>query len=494
MKESSPCSIKRSGERREVLLVFPGKYRTHNPQVPLSLLYIASPLMRAGYDVKILDMRIQDYRNFKIDNPLFIGISSMSGLQIHHALEFAKNVKTGNLSCPIVWGGIHPTLLPQQTIANKYVDMIVRGEGETAIVQLANALARYEPLSNVPSITYKTEKEVKSNPEGKIVDLDRIPIDLPYDLLRLDEYPAFKAGRFHLQTSRGCPHSCGFCYNSVFNHCRWRGKNARRVLDEIEYVIGEYPHVKIVDPIDDNFFADKKRVEEICEGIIARRLNITWRANCRFDYACKYSKDFLALLEKSGCTELDFGAESGSPRLLELINKGVSPEEMKETVRRLKHFAPSIEPYASWISGLPTETYDDLKMTFNLMDEMSEINEKTQHFGVFVYTPFPSPILSALGEGFEPARSLEEWGNVDVFHYSPSWHSKSYVSKLHAISAITRYAFFPASRMKERKSAYRLAYGILNAVEKYRWKHRYFGFPVELRFIDGIARRFRGYI
>ncbi len=477
-----------------VLLVFPGKYGTHNSQVPLSLVHIASPLQHAGYGVKILDMRLEDYQAFNIGDPVFVGISCMSGLQIRYALEFAEHVKAENGSVPVVWGGVHPTLLPEQTIVNPNVDVLVRGEGETTVVQLADALAKRQSLDSVPSITYKVKNEVRSNPQGKPVDLDTIPIDLPYDLLRLDEYPAFKAGRFHLQTSRGCPHSCGFCYNSVFNNCRWRGKSANRVLEEIEYIKGKYPHVKIIDPIDDNFFAVRARVEEFCRGLLKRDLDIAWRANCRFDYVSAYNRDFVGLLEKSRCMELDFGAESGSPRILKLINKGVTPEQMTDTVLKLKNWAPSIEPYASWISGLPTETYDDLKMTFDLMDKMVEINEKTQHFGVFVYTPFPSPILSELGAQFEPAQSLEKWGNVDVFHYSPSWHPKKYVSKLHTISAVTRYAFFPASRMKERNLAYRFAYGTLNSMAKYRWKHRYFSFPLEMRLVDSIARRFRGYV
>lgn len=114
----------------EVLLVFPGKYRAPNPQIPLNMLHVAYPLVNAGYQVRVLDMRLDDYRTFKLGNPLFVGIGTMSGFQIRFALEFAKKVRQELPSCPIVWGGVHPSLLPEQTAANPFVDVVVRGEAE----------------------------------------------------------------------------------------------------------------------------------------------------------------------------------------------------------------------------------------------------------------------------------------------------------------------------------------------------------------------------
>jgi hypothetical protein len=91
-------------------------------------------------------------------------------------------------------------------------------------------------------------------------------------------------------------------------------------------------------------------------------------------------------------------------------------------------------------------------------------------------------------------QSLDEWARIDMFHFKPPWHSKKYVEKLHAISAVTRYAFYPESRMKEHSTPYRLAYKILQRMAKTRWKHRYFGIPVELRIVNSFARRSRGYV
>jgi radical SAM superfamily enzyme YgiQ (UPF0313 family) len=439
-------------------------------------------------------MRLEDYRQVQVGKPIFVGISCMSGLQIKYALEFAKHMRTQNASCPLVWGGIHPTLLPEQTAINEYVDIVVRGEGELIIKDLANTLALNRPLDDVAGITYAINGTVINNPDGKIIDLDSIPIALPYELLQMEKYPSFKSGRFHIQTSRGCPHRCGFCYNLVFNKSRWRGKSAKRVLDEIEYITEKYPNLKIIDPIDDNVFVDEYRVKEICQGLLDRKLGVQWRANCRFDYLSNYDRDFLELIAKSGCVELDFGGESGSERLQQLICKDVTAEEMLRSVGNLRRFAPSIEPYVSWMSGLPGETDEDLEETFDLMDRMREVNPKTQHYGIFVYTPFPSAVMPYLPSEFTPPQSLEEWSNIQVFHFNPPWHSKKQIEKLHTISAVTRLAFYPESRIKERGVIYKLAYVIVNRIEKYRWRHRNFGFPIELRIVDAVAKKFKGFL
>ena len=167
---------------------------------------------------------------------------------------------------------------------------------------------------------------------------------------------------------------------------------------------------------------------------------------------------------------------------------------MLQSVENLKRWAPSIEPYVSWMSGLPGETNEDLNQTFDLMDKMSKVNPKTQHYGIFVYTPFPSPLTRALPAQFSPPQSLEDWGSIHVFHFDPPWHSNAQVAKLHTISAVTRLAFFPQARIKERTLAYKCAYTIMNRIEKYRWKHRYFGFPVELKIVDAVARKAKGFL
>ena len=494
MSGNEISALKSCESQQEIVLVFPGKYKSTNPQIPLSLIHIADPLIRAGYGVRIFDMRVEDYNDFNLGRPVFVGISSMSGTQIRFGLDFAKKVRSESPSCPIVWGGVHPSLQPEQTAQSMYVDIVIRGEGELIIAKLADKLAAGKPLDNVEGITYKVDEMIKTNPDAPLIDLDCIPIDLPFDLLLLDKYPSIKNGRFHIQTSRGCPHLCGFCYNLTYNKRKWRGKSSKRVSDEIEYVLKKFPKTKIIDIIDDNFFVDKKRVEEICREIVNRKFALTWRASCRFDYLATYDKDFVDLLAKSGCFELDFGGETGSERLQSLICKDVTYEQIIKSLENLKVWGSNIEVYISWVSGLPTETDEDLEATFDLMDKVSGIYSRTQHFGLFIYTPYPSPIMDPLLKGFKSPKTLEEWGDVEVYRFNPPWHSKRQVKKLQTVSSVSLLAFYPRDRICETSIYFRLGYKVLNQIEKYRWRHRYFSFPVELRIVDWVTRRLKGYL
>ena len=478
----------------DVLLVFPGRYRAPDPQVPLQLLHVAAALRRAGYRPRIYDMRLHDHRNLSLGEPLFVGITAMSGPQIRYGVEFAQHVRAARPGCPIVWGGVHPTLLPEQTVASPSADIVVRGECELSVGPLADALAAGASLHDVPGITFQEGDEACSTADAALIDLDDIPLELPWDLLELERYPTLQAGRVHLQTSRGCPHRCGFCYNTGFNGRRWRGKSAARVVDEMAFLLQRFPATKILDPVDDNFFVNRQRAEDVCTGILERGLYVAWRANCRFDYLAKYDGEFLALVQRAGCMELDFGGESGSPAMQQFVAKDVTAEEILCSVEKLARYAPQIDPFASWLSGLPGETFADMECTFDLMDAMERANPRTQHYGIFLYTPFPSPLLDALPAEFTPPQSLEEWGDIEVFHFLPPWHDPAYVRKLQGVSAVTRWAFFPRSRVEEHGPAFRTAYGALNAAARYRWRTRRFDRPLELQLANEAARRLRGFL
>jgi len=95
---------------------------------------------------------------------------------------------------------------------------------------------------------------------------------------------------------------------------------------------------------------------------------------------------------------------------------------------------------------------------------------------------------------FQPPQSLEEWGDIEVFHFLPPWHSTRYVKKLQAISAVTRYAFYPRSRIDEHGLAFKVAYGAVNKAARYRWKHRQFDHPVELKLANLAAQKLRGFL
>jgi len=170
----------------DVVLVYP-KVRLDRPiweeiRIPLGLLTIATPLDIAGYKVKIIDQRVEKYwKKILLDElkkePICVGISSMTGPQIKYALEVSKLVKQ-NSNIPVVWGGVHPSLLPEQTLKNDFVDIVVQGEGEETFYELVRALKDKSTLNGIKGIWYKEDGKLKRNPPRPFIDLNQQPFYL----------------------------------------------------------------------------------------------------------------------------------------------------------------------------------------------------------------------------------------------------------------------------------------------------------------------------
>ena len=138
-----------------ILLVDPGPKGQQNLHIPLALLHVAKSLDDNGYKVKILDTRIHDYRDVNLDDVIFVGIPTMtSPVQISLGLAVARYIKEKRRDLPIIWGGTHPSILPKETIKNPYVDIVVRGEGEDTLLELAqkiDARQSWQSIKGIPS-------------------------------------------------------------------------------------------------------------------------------------------------------------------------------------------------------------------------------------------------------------------------------------------------------------------------------------------------------
>ena len=191
-----------------------------------------------------------------------------------------------------------------------------------------------------------------------------------------------------VHTSRGCPWRCSFCYNVAVHNRSYRVKSPSRVLEEIEYVVKRFNVHHIDFTMEDEFFINKKRVREILEGIVERKLNIRWEAFIRFDTLSRLDDDFMELMVKSGITELSFGAESGSQRILDdIVLKDVKVEQIIEGIERLKRF--KIGHLVSFICGFPTESKSDLKKTFKLIERLSKNNPYFYNQCIYLFCPIP---------------------------------------------------------------------------------------------------------
>ena len=313
--------------RKRVVLVYPriikGWQALSRADIPMSLLCISTSLVNEGYDLKIIDQRVESrwesiLRQELQEDPLCVGVSSMTGPQLRHALQISKMVKAYGNS-PVVWGGIHPSLLPEQTLSNENIDIVVQGEGEETFPELIQALEGKRVLSSVKGIWYKENGHMKSTGMRSFVDLNKQP-SLPYHLTELRKYTRTMFGIEHLNfsTSRGCPHQCTFCFNAAFDKKRWRPMEPELTVQRIKDFVQKY-NVKGLIFIDSNFSFDLHRGRRILEGILKEDLNVPIsKINVDIYTILKMDDKDFALLERVGCRRLPVAVESGSEKSSDL--------------------------------------------------------------------------------------------------------------------------------------------------------------------------------
>lgn len=498
--------MNKNNNKPRALLVFPGRKESVFPEIPLPLLYLSWALKKIDFIPEILDMRICDYRKYRLKDYVFVGITSLSGPTIRNGIQFVKHIRRHISHVPVVWGGVHPSLLPEQTLKSEYVDIIVKSEGEKTIQELALAIRDGKDFSNIKGIGFKEGKELIINPDREFMDLNTIDVELPYELLDMNKY---QMEYFPVHTSRGCPFNCGFCYNTAFNKRRWRYKEAERVVDELEFVVKRFGAKRISFAWEDEFFVSNKRVWNICEGIIRRGLNIEWHSFCVFRNFLKVDNDFVKLLERAGCASLTFGAESGSNRILKtIVNK---PQDVESMVKATEKIAKtSIGQTVSFMCGFPTESSGDWERTIHLINRLVEINPKIYVNGVFMYTPYPgTPLFNLIRKdyGYQIPRSLEAWSHFGVFRNvgKMPWLNSVSVRKYKTISILTRFPFYQKdwgyqdvgkvmAGSRYSKSPRKQIYYLFAIMARWRWRHKFFRLPLEWWLLEKILEKVRGFV
>ncbi|MFQ5443964.1 MAG: B12-binding domain-containing radical SAM protein, partial [Nitrospinales bacterium] len=407
---------------------------------------------------------------------------------------------------PLVWGGVHVTLLPEQSLESPYCDVVVRGEGEITVRELAGKLQNNEDLSGVRGITFKKGNQIISNPDRDFMDMDEIDVELPYDLVEMDKY---SISSFPVHTSRGCPFRCGFCYNTAFNKRSWRYKSAIHVVDEIEYVVKKFGVKEISFTWEDEFFINVKRVKKFCEELIRRNIKVKWNAFCHPNTFSKVNAELLELLENAGCDNLSLGGESGSQRVLdEIIKKDNKIETLLKATETLSK--TKIRQIVSFMSGMPTETESDLQLTLKLIDKLSRINPNIYVNGIFLYTPYPgTPMFDLVVEqyGYEIPDSLDKWAEFGIYRNvgNINWQPPHYIEKCKTISILTRFPFLKKefsfndisggiAGERFNKFPFNLAYYFFAKDAVFRWKHRLFKFSYEWKLLEQGLEKLRGFV
>jgi anaerobic magnesium-protoporphyrin IX monomethyl ester cyclase len=286
---------------------------------PLCLLALASTLRQANFEVVIIDAAIEPAYRTRIEcevvDALCIGISVLTGPMIKGAVEIAQTLKANHRWLPIIFGGWHPTLMPDETLSEPYVDAVVRGQGEVTIVEIAQALAARRSLANIAGVSWKNRGEHQHNPERPVAPLDALPLPA-FDLTDFDAYQELSGQRqIGYATSVGCPYACNYCTDMVFYKRRFNALSAERVVAELVELVTRY-RIDEVALLDSNFPVQIARALEIARGILESGVKFRWTFQASTDFLCRMSEDDVRLLGKSGVTHMGFGTESTSEAVL----------------------------------------------------------------------------------------------------------------------------------------------------------------------------------
>ena len=292
----------------------------------LGIAYIASVLEKDGKDIAILDCTAEGLFNIhNIENrlkeypsPRFIGITSTTPL-INNGFKIAKLCKQIFPDASIVFGGVHPSVMTEETLVNSVVDFVVRDEGEMTVRELVDGISP----SQIDGLSWKDNGKIIHNSQRQLIkDLNKIPPPA-YHLLPMKKYrPAIGSYKrlpaMSMFATRGCPGRCTFCHRTFYG--KLRARSARNIIEEIMILKRNYG-IKEITFYDDTFTTFKNVISEFCERIIYDKVDITWSCFTRVNHI---DIEILKCMKEAGCHLVLFGVESADEQILKNINKKVS--------------------------------------------------------------------------------------------------------------------------------------------------------------------------
>jgi radical SAM superfamily enzyme YgiQ (UPF0313 family) len=380
---------------------------------PLSLLCLASPLLRAGFEVKLVDNLISpDYESTilrETEDALCLGISVLTGPHIGAAIRVSRAVKKLRPDLPIVFGGWHASLATEQTLREPFVDAIVRGQGELTLLEFTQRIANRQDWHGVRGLSFKDgDGKIVHEPERPVANVNDLPAPA-YHLADPSVYAAESGVRQLAYTSSvGCPYQCNYCTDQVFYKRRFNAYRVERVINELSELVPRYD-IEHVPFFDSNFLVDRKRAVAIAKGIVESGVKFQWDFQTSTDFLALMSEDDVRLLAESGVHHIGFGTESASQEVLALMNKRFQHvEQMVETARKTS--LAGIHVVFNIILGYPGETEAHRQQTFRVMSDIAKEYSNVS-FSPNIFTPYPGiPIWPQLKEmGVHEPQSLEEW-------------------------------------------------------------------------------------
>jgi radical SAM superfamily enzyme YgiQ (UPF0313 family) len=377
---------------KKIALVTPPvtqKVAHHPLYPPLGLTYMAAVLEQNNFEVRIIDSPVlcfdhqQIRKELEAYQPSIVGIGSMTPT-FESAIQCAKAAKEAVPDAQVLMGGPHATFADAEILtAEEAVDVIVRGEGEETIVEIAEQ----KKLGDIKGISFRKNAQIiRTAQRPYIQNLDALPSPA-YHLLPMKKYNITGRNLLPIISSRGCPFQCPFCVASQMFGQQFRARSPKNVLDELEWLRDEYGAEGITFQ-DDTLTFDKKRTLDICDGMIQRKIGLHWGCGTRADVV---TKEILAKMKQAHCDEIMFGVEAGCQRMRDLLKKRVSTTQIENAIKWTKE--TGIFVTVSVILGYPGETAKTLQESLDFVRKVEPDEVWLCHA-----TPYPGTCLREIVE------------------------------------------------------------------------------------------------
>ncbi|MCO4762525.1 MAG: B12-binding domain-containing radical SAM protein [Myxococcales bacterium] len=486
-----------------ILLYNPPSSGQRKPILPCSLLAIGA-LLEGRHDYEIIDGNLLGLPSLPGDTiellsrqihrtgADILAVTVMPGPQLQDAVPLCAALKRRHPGLKVIWGGYFPSQHWATALGAEYVDYVLRGHSERAMVSLCDALAAGEIRPEIQGVCWRDEAGVPQ--DGGMPKLPKpaeLP-DWPHHKVDVAAYlrPTFLGSRtIGHHSSYGCPFFCGFCAVVNMVNGAWVPDEADRVAATVRMLVEQHG-ANAIEFYDNNFFVSEKRVRRFCEQI--KDLGIAWWGEGRIDTMMKFSDDSWQLMADSGLKMVFLGAESGSDETLARMNKGgkQSAAQTLEMAAKMRRYG--IVPEYSFVLGNPPDPQADVLNTMAFVRKVKEVNPDTEVI-LYMYTPVPldgTLFEDAKNSGFAFPETLDGWVSEDWQNFAQRrstgmpWLSYSVEQQLQDFERVLN-AYHPTSTLTHLTPWRRR---ILRMASAWRYKTQMHRWPLELRALHKVLR------
>lgn len=376
------------------------------PYFPLGIATVASVLRERGHQITVWDLHAESCSRGDVARKaaeIAPGTYGMAGISaMSHSYPYVKwlisVLKESHPNTPVVLGGPLASTVPEIVIREIGADVAVIGEGEETLPELAAALEGARPLASVSGIAYADGDHVTTTAARQAVrELDTVPFPA-WDLMPMDRYlercerllDQDTYGTINIMASRGCPYECCYCDHTIKGY-GVRRRSVDHVLAEIQGLqefLGD--RLQSLYFVDDSFSINRKWILEFCERFARLPQRPHWTCNTRVDLV---DRDLLTAMKRAGCTMVRYGLESGSPRILKIMNKKTKAEDFHKAVQLSREL--ELHTIFTLMVGMLGETEESVHETRDFILELLKLAGYPYPItlGVFIATPYPGTRL-----------------------------------------------------------------------------------------------------